>query len=259
MREYFLIAFLVPFLLQAQDSMVIGSKPTVLLITKSKEITELNKELTGIKTPATFINYFTEHAADYSDFDSLYKRMYNKPCPENYSYGILHGQLKTYPAKTEKSFLYLLCRNYQPRITKDKNNPLPSEYMLLREAFQKYMGAPGKDSNYIMPYGIRELHSSCRLKDSLTLLKKDFTAILKPQNFSDCFTFFDGILRSNDVTCKHHQELVWWGIEPKAKSIPVDPHTKEAKELMSYMHAQFFQDIAFVKINGRFVWMDVSR
>ncbi|MCD6065943.1 MAG: hypothetical protein K0S33_769 [Bacteroidetes bacterium] len=262
MLKYILIVSLLPLFALAQNDPVPDVEEPVIITEASEDIDLLRKELAGIRDGNSFIQYFSDHAAGYSDFDSVYMILHNKKCPENYSYDLLHGKLKNYPVKMEMSFLYLLCRNFQSRTAKDKGKPLPADFMLLSESFNTSKSdLVSADSTYIMQYTIREAQTTFRTWDTIVSVGKDFFTTNNTTYFSGSMTFFQAIDRipDNRLLNKKNKLISWFGIDPKAKSIPVKGKTDDAKALVKYMHAQFFNDIIFMKINGKFVWMDVSR
>lgn len=240
-------------------------------LTEDEDEYQLRRELSEINNSGSLVIYLREHAADYSDLDSLYVLLENKPCPKDFSYNLIHGKSSN-NIEVSHPFFYILGRNIHPSFKLNSENYKSIEdvdwtkFQLIKENFNYYNEIENENRNeyqfQLNPINIARAEFSCDIDNKIQV----------PNEISKWYELMDrnfalGKIYKNPEICESNDPLpykiVFYSInceKPDREKLIYDLGSSQiAKNIVSYWGSQCFSDVLFIKINDRFVWFDIDK
>jgi hypothetical protein len=226
---------------------------------------KLENDFKSLTNDEMVINYLFNHAAKYSDFDSLYPIITGEKCPPNYTFNLVHEKLESYPAKVNAAFLSILCRNYIALMSSTGKSEKMHDYNLRYEWFRQHNDELKKmeRANFYIPShkGIdtkfQKMNSPYFLKETVLVKQND-----KPinsyadQNMSNFERYYND--KKNNRKQNKGKSLTYY-VTSGNLEVETLSGTKLEDNLQATVSSQFFNDVAFMVINGKIVWFDISK
>ena len=251
----------------------------------SKNIELLTNEITQIKNSESFVQFLTNHAATYKDFDSLLSILEGTPCPENFTYNLINGDSNKV-VNVNEGFLFLVGRNFFQQNAMDKelssikeqktfinylltnlNTFLEDPFTNWYNSYQKILAEITNKIHFkIDSIKIEPILVSYNEKADYKQINSNWKAWIKKIDFRAKDLFESNQNSKNElVTYIIRQEGEWETRFWEQIKDQDDGFLKNdlggsiiAENISSYISAQVFKDIAFFEINGKLVWLDVS-
>ena len=264
--------------LQAQD----------LNISKHQNADEKEKKLISeihqINDAESYLLFLKNHAATYEDFDSLYTQLENKPCPKYFTYTLVHGD-SSESQIVSKTFLYLVSRNFRTfNIDESKyksHADLPSFNsfkMNFEDAYQKIKPViknKVKISSDSLAVDKLIIDTHCNgyilVKNNIRSWSKELYRMNRSQlrnlNLKVIENVFIDFALNRPIelyTIKEigsYENSIWNQIIRQDETFLEQDFggTTIAKNISKYISAQVFNDIGFILINNKLVFIDIDR
>jgi hypothetical protein len=254
---------------------------------KEKQLLEeLKQEIKSIHNSETLFLFLMNHAATYQDFDSLYIKLENKPCPKDFTFDLVNGNAKK-EVNVGKLFLYLITRNFQnsfelPELRNESDiksgkfdcfyNNFSSAYKIIRPNIKGQMifSIDSISTDEIVIDVHRYGYIS--VKNNIKSIIRQMMIIYKNERIN-FFSQDEENKESVDFSLK--QPLKIYRLSPtnlQEESIDNQISNQEsnlfvsdlggtiiAENVYSYISAQLFHDVGFVFINNKFIFLDVDQ
>lgn len=244
----------------------------------SKNIELLTNEITQIKNSKSFVQFLTNHAATYKDFDSLLTILEGTACPENFTYNLINGDSNKV-VNVNEGFLFLIGRNFLQQNAMDKELRSINDYLtnlntFLKDPFTNWSNSyqkilveiTNKIHFKIDSIKIEPILLSYNEKADYKQTNSNWKAWIKKLNFraKDLFEFNQN--SKNELLIYIIRQEGEWGTQFQQQISDQDEDFLKndlggsiiAENISRYISAQVFGDIAFFEINGKLVWLDVS-
>ncbi|HLP10894.1 MAG TPA: hypothetical protein VK177_03120 [Flavobacteriales bacterium] len=253
---------------EEEDTLVLNEREMEFIKTMpaDQNNAKLESELKALTNCEQMSIYLYEHAAKYADFDSLYPIITGEKCPKNYTFNLLHEKLDAYPAKVNAAFLLLVSRNFIALGNANQSSKLIRDYNLRSEWFRQYVDELKKmdRNNFYLPdyrNGVttkfQKMNSPYFLKETITVKKegKPVSAYLEENMYNFEHYYND---RKNDRKPNKGKSLTYYWTHGDIETETM-AGTKLEDAIQQMITAQFFNDVVFIYLNGRFVWFDISK
>jgi len=247
----------------------IAFETAICQVKNINRVDSLSHKIKQINNSESFLQFLTNHAATFEDFDSLYSIIENKPCPKNFTYNLVNGD-SSQVIKVSKAFLYLVARNF----LRPPFNIKQSQVKSIEDLFSIKNSLDDPYNNFLNSYktispdiknqtsfkiDTIEIKSSIIYCDTNQYLfvKNNIISWVKTYKNSDMET-----LKSDEnIDLPIKNKLVVLYINQKGRYYFLKEEMGGSvivENIYSYISAQVFNDILFLNINNKFFWIDVS-
>lgn len=243
----------------------------------------LRDQISQINNSELFLQFLISHSATYKDFDSLYSIIEGSNCPKNFTYNLINGD-SSKKVKVSNVLLYLIGRNFiRPPFDTDHariksvNDLMQTLNGDLKDPFTHWSQSYNKISGELKNKVLFKI-DSIEIESALLNTENKQYLFLKNnvQSWGKTFNPREKDLlkieKNDDLPKKNgliiyyiKQNSVWenrfWNqIKNQDEEFLKNDFGGSliAENISSYISAQVFNDIVFVELNSKLIWIDVS-
>jgi hypothetical protein len=240
-------------------------------IEESPDIYPIRREIKSINTYADLLEFLNEHSPSFSDLDSLYTLLTNKPCPNGLTLSIVNGDSSTIQ-NLPKDYLHFVFRNLYTQFSFNLNSEKDLEQITNYNDFKTNLASYSSNVNIDLAEAFQLNYTNFGL-EQLTLMPSNSTLTIAsniknwfPKLARNRVTYFPTIFAYNTNLIMYHFTENYveteYNEEEEAKKnafksqFATDTYSSN---LYRYIQSQVFNDIVFIQINNRWVFFDIDR
>jgi hypothetical protein len=238
---------------------------------ENPEVYPLRREIKSINSYADLLNFLDNHSPSFSDLDSLYTLLTNKPCPQDLTSSIVNGDssiIQTLP----KDYLHFVFRNSYCQFSYILNNEKDLRQINDFKDFKSNLADFKSNVNLTVAEAYPLNYSNFSI-EQLTLIPSNTTMSIGsnlkqwlPELARNRVSYFPTIYAfSPNLIMYRFAENVFETEYSEDEEIQKNSFESKfatdtySQNLYRYIQSQVFGDIVFIQINNRWVFFDIDR
>jgi hypothetical protein len=238
---------------------------------ENPEVYPLRREIKSINSYADLLNFLDNHSPSFSDLDSLYTLLTNKPCPQDLTSSIVNGDSSTIQ-NLPKDYLHFVFRNLYTQFSFNLNSEKDLEQITNYNDFKTNLASYSSNVNIDLAEAFQLNYTNFGL-EQLTLMPSNSTLTIAsniknwfPKLARNRVTYFPTIFAYNTNLIMYHFTENYVETECNEEEEAKKNAFKSqfatdtySSNLYRYIQSQVFNNIVFIQINNRWVFFDIDR